>query len=225
MMERLENLQKYLKASSFKDQILVDKIKSGELALTISVEALPEIMTFLRDDSECLFKVLVDICGVDYPDREKRFDVVYNLLSLSHNMRLRLKVNVDEEEFVPTVTEVFATATWFEREIWDLYGIPFEGNKDLRRLLTDYGFKGHPLRKDFPLTGYVELRYDEARKKVVYEPVQLTQDFRKFDFLSPWEGMTDVMLPGDEKAVKQKFGTEFLEDDEPSVAFKKEANE
>ena len=204
---------------------MVDKIKSGELALTISVEALPEIMTFLRDDSECLFKVLVDICGVDYPDREKRFDVVYNLLSLSHNMRLRLKVNVDEEEFVPTVTEVFATATWFEREIWDLYGIPFEGNKDLRRLLTDYGFKGHPLRKDFPLTGYVELRYDEARKKVVYEPVQLTQDFRKFDFLSPWEGMTDVMLPGDEKAVKQKFGTEFLEDDEPSVAFKKEANE
>ena len=205
--------------------IVADSISKGELCVTVEKDDLADFMTFLRDDSECLFKVLVDICGADYPDREERFDVVYNLLSLAHNMRLRIKVSVDEDVFVPTVTEVFATSMWFEREIWDMYGIPFEGNSDLRRLLTDYGFKGHPLRKDFPLTGYVELRYDEARKKVVYEPVTLTQDFRKFDFLSPWEGMTDVMLPGDEKAVKQKFGTEFLEDGEPSEAYKKEASE
>jgi NADH-quinone oxidoreductase subunit C len=143
--------------------------------------------------------MLVSLCAVDYPDRPERFEVVYNLLSLEQNNRVRVKISAAENEFVPTVTKVFSTAGWFEREAWDLYGIFFEGHTDLRRILTDYGFEGHPLRKDFPLTGFVELRYDEEQRRVVYEPVQLTQDFRTFDYLSPWEGMTDVMLPGDEK--------------------------
>jgi len=147
----------------------------------------------------CQFKLLVDICGVDYPDRDERFEVVYNLLSLSHNSRVRVKVEVAEDVPVPSVTGVFSCANWWEREAWDLYGIPFSDHPDLRRILTDYGFEGHPLRKDFPLTGYVEVRYDDARKRVVYEPVKLTQEFRTFDFLSPWEG-TSTLLPGDEKA-------------------------
>lgn len=200
----------YLKKSALKKAILDQEWHHDELCLIVDSEHLIPFMTLLRDDVKCAFKVLVDICGADYPDREKRFEVVYNLLSLVHNVRIRIKVLAAEDKLVPSVTSVFSTATWFEREIWDLYGIPFSGNSDLRRLLTDYGFSGHPLRKDFPLTGYVELRYDEEQKRVVYEPVSLMQDFRKFDFVSPWEGMTDVMLPGDEKAVKQKFGTEFL---------------
>ena len=157
-------------------------------------------MTFLRDDSNCQFKQLIDLCGADYPSREERFEVVYNLLSLKHNLRIRVKVTTDEDTPVPSLAEVFSAAPWFEREAWDLYGIFFSDHPDLRRILTDYGFEGHPLRKDFPLTGYVELRYDDEQKRVVYEPVKLTQDFRSFDFLSPWEGMTNVMLPGDEKA-------------------------
>jgi NADH-quinone oxidoreductase subunit C len=156
-------------------------------------------MTFLRDDEACLFKVLVDVCGVDYPDRPERFEVVYNLLSLRHNTRIRVKVATDEATPVPSVTGVFSAANWFEREAWDLYGIFFSDHPDLRRILTDYGFEGHPLRKDFPLTGYVEVRYDPEQRRVVYEPVKLTQDFRTFDFMSPWEGMTP-QLPGDEKA-------------------------
>jgi NADH-quinone oxidoreductase subunit C len=147
--------------------------------------------------------VLVDICGADYPDREKRFDVVYNLLSLRHNTRIRLKVETDEDTPVPSCTGVYSAAGWFEREAWDLYGIYFSDHPDLRRILTDYGFEGHPLRKDFPLTGYVELRYDPDQRRVVYEPVKLKQEFRSFDFLSPWEGMSHV-LPGDEKAKEDK---------------------
>jgi NADH-quinone oxidoreductase subunit C len=175
--------------------------KLGELMLTCAPGALIKVMKFLRNDSNCRFEMLVDICGVDYPDREKRFDAVYNLLSLKHNYRIRVKVPVNEDEAVPSVVALYPTAGWFEREAYDMFGIFFEGNPDLRRILTDYGFEGHPFRKDFPLTGYVELRYDEAQKRVIYEPVKLVQEFRTFDFESPWEGMLQPRrLPGDEKA-------------------------
>ncbi len=172
----------------------------GELVVRARRGAIVRVLTFLRDDANCQFSQLMDLCGADYPEREERFDVVYNLLSLKHNQRIRVKVTTDEDTPVPSVAGVFPTATWFEREAWDLFGIFFSDNPDLRRILTDYGFDGHPLRKEFPLTGYTELRYDEEQKRVVYEPVQLQQDFRVFDFLSPWEGMTTVHLPGDEKA-------------------------
>jgi NADH-quinone oxidoreductase subunit C len=148
----------------------------------------------------------MDITAVDYPARPERFEIVYNLLSMTHNHRVRVKISASEETLVPTATEIFSSAGWFEREVWDMYGVMFDGHPDLRRILTDYGFEGHPQRKDFPLTGYVELRYDEELKRVVYEPVKLTQDFRNFDYLSPWEGMTNVHLPGDEKAVQPKHG-------------------
>lgn len=175
----------------------VDMLKD-ELVLRIHVASVPRVLSYLRDDSQCLFKQLMDLCGVDFPEREKRFEIVYNLLSLKHNQRIRVKVSVREDEPVPSVVGIFPCASWYEREAWDMYGVPFAENPDLRRLLTDYGFDGHPLRKDFPLTGFVEVRYDDEQKRVVYEPVKLTQDFRSFDFLSPWEGM----LPGDEKATK-----------------------
>jgi NADH-quinone oxidoreductase subunit C len=175
----------------------------GELILTVDRAAIVPVLTFLRDDPRCRFGMLVDLCGVDYPDRPERFDVVYNLLSLHHNQRIRVKVSTDEDTPVPSVTPVFSSAGWYEREAWDLFGIFFSDHPDLRRLLTDYGFEGHPLRKDFPLTGYVEVRYDETQKRVVYEPVKLQQDFRTFDFLSPWEGMNHL-LPGDEKAISDK---------------------
>ena len=174
-------------------------IHYGELCVQAPRDAVLAVLTFLRDDPQCRFSVLCDICGVDYPDRSMRFDVVYNLLSMAHNHRIRVKVETDEEEPVPSCVGVFSAAGWWEREAWDLYGIYFSDHPDLRRILTDYGFDGHPLRKDFPLTGYVELRYDEDQKRVVYEPVKLKQEFRSFDFLSPWEGM-DSILPGDEKA-------------------------
>ena len=177
-------------------------LPQGELTVTVARDRLIEAMTFLRDDARCAFKVLVDVCGADYPEREQRFDVVYHLLSLERNQRIRVKVLTDEETPVPSVVGIYNSANWFEREAWDLYGILFSDHPDLRRILTDYGFEGHPLRKDFPLTGYVEVRYDDEKKRVVYEPVKLTQDFRYFDFLSPWEGMTrePPVLPGDEKA-------------------------
>jgi NADH-quinone oxidoreductase subunit C len=162
-------------------------------------DAVTRVLAFLRDDPKCLFEVLVDICGVDYPARPERFDVVYNLLSVKTNLRVRVKTTASEETPVPSATGLFSAAGWFERETWDLYGIYFADHPDLRRLLTDYGFEGHPLRKDFPLTGYVEVRYDEEQKRVVYEPVKLKQEFRSFDFISPWEGMSHI-LPGDEKA-------------------------
>lgn len=174
----------------------------GELMVEVRAEHVVRVLTFLRDDALCQFKILLDICGVDYPERGERFDVVYNLLSLSLNQRIRVKVRVDEDGVVPSATGVFNAANWFEREAWDMYGILFSDHPDLRRLLTDYGFEGHPLRKDFPLTGYVEMRYDDEQKRVVYEPVQLTQEFRSFDFLSPWEG-AEYILPGDEKAEDQ----------------------
>lgn len=179
------------------------EIDRGELIATVEPAAIVRVMTFLRDDVNCKFTQLMDVCGVDYPGRELRFDVVYNLLSMSHNRRIRVKVQTDAETAVPTVTGVFASAGWWERETWDMYGVYFHDHPDLRRILTDYGFEGHPLRKDFPLTGYVELRYDEEQKRVVYEPVKLTQDFRNFDFLSPWEGIQG-QLPGDEKAGPQR---------------------
>ena len=171
----------------------------GELSLTVHRDNIVEVLKLLRDDVNTQFKLVMDICGVDYPESEERFCVVYNLLSLPHNLRLRIKVWTSEAVPVPSVTSVYSAANWWEREAWDLYGIYFTNHPDFRRILTDYGFEGHPLRKDFPLTGYVELRYDDEQKRVVYEPVKLTQDFRSFDFLSPWEGMPPV-LPGDEKA-------------------------
>ena len=181
------------------DYIQSSEIVHGELSLSIRVAALERMIKFLRDDSTCRFEMLIDICGVDYPEREPRFDVVYHLLSISNNLRIRLKVGVEEDGTVPSVAVLYSTAGWFEREVWDLFGIYFSDHPDLRRLLTDYGFEGHPLRKDFPLTGYVELRYDDEQKRVVYEPVKLTQEFRSFDFMSPWEG-AEYILPGDEKA-------------------------
>jgi NADH-quinone oxidoreductase subunit C len=154
---------------------------------------------FLRDDANCRFVSFIDVSGADYPAREDRFDVVYHLLSPTKNLRIRVKVRTDEDTPVPSVTSVFPGANWYEREVYDLYGVLFSGHPELRRILTDYGFEGHPLRKDFPLTGFVEVRYDDEIKRVVYEPVELKQEFRNFDFLSPWEG-TDYVLPGDEKA-------------------------
>jgi NADH-quinone oxidoreductase subunit C len=181
-------------------EVLVEKaIAHGELTITVAGAALARVLTYLRDEPALMFKELVDLCGVDYPERERRFDVVYHLLSMHHNARIRVKVETDENTPVPSVVGVFPTANWFEREAWDMYGILFSDHPDLRRLLTDYGFEGHPLRKDFPLTGYVEMRYDEEQKRVVYEPVKLRQDFRSWDFLSPWEGGGGY-LPGDEKA-------------------------
>lgn len=174
-------------------------VEGGELIVECQPEAIVRLLTFLRDDVNCQFKQLMDVCGVDYPERSPRFEVVYNLLSLSHNRRVRVKVMTDDETPVPSVTHVFGSANWWERETWDMYGILFKDHPDLRRILSDYGFDGHPLRKDFPLTGYVEVRYDDEQKRIVYEPVKLPQDFRNFDFLSPWEGI-QAQLPGDEKA-------------------------
>ena len=171
----------------------------GQATLNVKADGLVALLTWLRDDSNGMFKVLVDVTAVDYPEREERFDVVYNLLSLRHNLRIRVKVQAGESVSLPSVTGIYSSASWLEREVWDMYGIYFSGHPDLRRILTDYGFEGHPQRKDFPLTGHVELRYDEEQKRVVYEPVKLTQAFRNFDYLSPWEGSFDV-LPGDEKA-------------------------
>ncbi|WP_292548032.1 NADH-quinone oxidoreductase subunit C [Mesorhizobium sp.] len=171
----------------------------GELTISVEPQHLLEVVSFLRDDPKCQFISIIDVCGADYPSRAKRFDVVYHLLSPKQNVRIRIKVQADEETVVPSITGVFPGADWFERETYDLYGVLFSGHPDLRRILTDYGFEGHPLRKDFPLTGFVEVRYDDEAKRVIYEPVELKQEFRNFDFLSPWEG-TDYVLPGDEKA-------------------------
>ena len=186
-------------ASSLADDINGLSLESGELVVGVRLEAIDQVLKVLRDDINCQFKLLMDICGVDYPEREQRFEIVYNLLSLTHNLRIRIKVTCGEEASVPTASSVFSSANWWEREVWDLFGVMFSGHPDLRRILTDYGFEGHPLRKDFPLTGFVEMRYDDEKKRVVYEPVKLTQEFRTFDFLSPWEGV-QAQLPGDEKA-------------------------
>ena len=186
-------------ATALPNEVTATGVAKGELAVSVRSDAIVKVLTFLRDDVHCQFKVLMDVCGVDYPDREERFDVVYNLLSMTHNQRVRVKVRTADKKPVPSVVSVFKSANWWEREAWDLFGIYFSGHPDLRRILTDYGFEGHPLRKDFPLSGYVEIRYDDEQKRVVYEPVKMTQDFRSFDFVSPWEAM-DAPLPGDEKA-------------------------
>lgn len=173
------------------------RLERDEVVAQVQRDALPQVMRTLRDDPRFAFEQVMDICGVDWPERPERFDVVYNLLSVSVNQRARVIVTTDENTPVPSVHTIWPTATWWERETWDLFGVSFSDQPDMRRILTDYGFEGHPMRKDFPLTGYVEVRYDEDRKAVVYEPVKLTQDWRTFDFMSPWEGMTT--LPGDEK--------------------------
>jgi NADH-quinone oxidoreductase subunit C len=204
-MADLEQLLAEVKRA-LSDSVMDARIARGELWILIPRTRIADVLLVLRDDPALAFNQLMDICGVDYPERPERFEVVYNLLSLCHNWRLRVKVQTDETSLVPSVVSVYNAAGWYERECWDLYGVAFSGNPDLRRILTDYGFEGHPLRKDFPLSGYVEVRYDGEQKRVVYEPVKLTQDFRSFDFLSPWEGMTDVnrrMLPGDEKATSK----------------------
>jgi len=198
MTKTLQELGDHL-AASLPSDVLKHEIAHGELMVSVKRDSLARTLEFLRDDPDCLFAQLVDICGVDYPERAERFEIVYNLLSLKNNRRIRVKVAAAEDTPVPSATSVFSAAGWYERETWDLYGVYFADHPDLRRILTDYGFEGHPMRKDFPLTGYVEVRYDEEQKRVIYEPVKLKQEFRSFDFLSPWEGMNQI-LPGDEKA-------------------------
>jgi NADH-quinone oxidoreductase subunit C len=198
MDDALTELGAYL-ADRLAPAPLSQQVTLGELTIEVEREAILPTLEFLRDDPQCRFGCLIDICGADYPERERRFDVVYHLLSPWQNRRIRVRVKTDAQTPVPSAVSVFPNANWYERETYDLYGVLFSGHPDLRRLLTDYGFEGHPLRKDFPLTGFVELRYDNELKRVVYEPVKLMQEYRSFDFLSPWEGM-DTAIPGDEKA-------------------------
>ena len=179
------------------------QIVVGELTLLAERDHIVNLLRFLRDDQQCNFETLIDICGVDYPERSDRFEVVYHLLSMRMNQRIRVRIRTDEETPVASATVLWPAANWFEREAFDMYGIQFSDHPDLRRILTDYGFEGYPLRKDFPLTGHYEVRYDDLEKRVIYEPVQLTQEYRNFDFLSPWEGMT-AEIPGDEKAVSEE---------------------
>ena len=198
MSQTLEQLESHCKAA-LGDTVRTSRITHGELTLDVSRDKIVDVLKFLRDDKSCLFEVLIDICGVDWPARSNRFDLVYHLLSPRLNQRIRIKLMTDETTPVPSAVGIYSASNWFEREAYDMYGILFSGHPDLRRILTDYGFQGFPLRKDFPLSGYVEVRYDDEQKRVVYEPVRLTQEFRDFDFESPWEG-TGRLLPGDEKA-------------------------
>jgi len=200
MGEGLQQLSDKLR-EAFPNAISAATIAQGELTLDVVRDDIVTVLTHLRDAPDCQFQTLIDLCGVDYPDRIERFDVVYHLLSMRKNMRIRLKITTDEKIPVQTISKLWPCADWFEREAFDMYGILFDGHPDLRRLLTDYGFQGYPLRKEFPLTGFVEVRYDDAQQRVIYEPVTLTQEFRNFDFVSPWEGMLQP-LPGDEKAGK-----------------------
>ena len=198
MADSLKDIGDYA-AAQLPGAVQSKTIAHNELTLHVKREEIVAVMKFLRDDPRCLFEILIDICGVDWPARTNRFDVVYHLLSPRLNQRIRVKLETDETTPIASVVDIFSAANWFEREAYDMFGILFSGHPDLRRLLTDYGFQGFPMRKDFPLTGYVEVRYDDERKRVVYEPVELTQEFRSFDFESPWEG-PDYVLPGDEKA-------------------------
>jgi NADH-quinone oxidoreductase subunit C len=198
MSAELQALSDHI-ASSLGEAVEDRAIAFDELTIVARREDIVRVATFLRDDPQCRFVCFIDICGADYPARDRRFDVVYHFLAPHHNRRIRVKVQTDEFTPVPSLNSVFAAANWYERETYDMYGVLFTGHPDLRRILTDYGFEGHPLRKDFPMTGYVEVRYDDGQGRVVYEPVKLSQEFRNFDFLSPWEG-TDYVLPGDEKA-------------------------
>lgn len=202
VLELLSDLKAHIEAS-LPDGVRKSAIANDELTLWASRDQIVDVIRFLRDDSQCLFETMIDLCGVDYPERSRRFEVVYHLLSMRMNQRVRVKIQADEETPVPSIIKVFPCADWFEREAFDMYGIQFSGHPDLRRILTDYGFEGYPLRKDFPLTGHYEVRYDDLEKRVVYEPVELVQEYRNFDFLSPWEGMTAV-IPGDEKASEEK---------------------
>ncbi len=198
MDQALKELGKYVQ-DTLGDAVTGTTMRLGELSVEINRDDVLKVIKFLRDDVNCQFLTLLDVCGVDYPEDDERFEIVYHMLSMTHNNRIRIKLRTDEDTPVASVTSLFSSANWWEREIWDLFGVAFIDHPDLRRILTDYGFEGHPLRKDFPLTGYVEVRYDDAQKRIVYEPVKLTQEFRSFDFLSPWEGV-QRMLPGDEKA-------------------------
>jgi NADH-quinone oxidoreductase subunit C len=200
MSEALNELGAHLELKRT-DCVLSWEVAFDELTVTVALSNLVGFVDFLRTDGSCRFSSLVDITAVDYPGRAKRFDVVYHFLSMYQNQRIRLRVQVREEDMVPSIVSIHPSANWFEREVFDMFGILFSGHRDLRRLLTDYGFRGHPLRKDFPTTGYTEVRYDEVQKRVVYEPVSLVQEYRQFDFMSPWEGAQYVM-PGDEKAAK-----------------------
>ena len=197
MAEETDRLYAHL--SSHIEEANSLQIADDEIVISSATTSLLRLIQFLKEDQNCKFNILIDICGVDYPEKDKRFEIVYHFLSLSVNRRIRVKLMTDEGAKVPSIVDLFPSAGWYEREVYDLFGVIFSGNTDLRRLLTDYGFKGHPLRKDFPLTGYVEVRYDEEQKRVIYEPVKLTQEFRNFDFVSPWEGMNRI-LPGDERA-------------------------
>lgn len=185
------------------DCVLTYHLALGELTVEVAPSMLVGLVEFLKTDSTCMFSTLVDITAVDHPEREARFDVVYHFLSMYRNQRIRLKCAVREEDMMPSIISVHPSANWFEREVFDMFGVLFSGHPDLRRILTDYGFRGHPMRKDFPTTGYTEVRYDETLKRVVYEPVSLVQEYRQFDFMSPWEG-ADYILPGDEKSEKAK---------------------
>jgi len=205
MDETLEKLGSDV-AGALAGSVVGFAVTHGELTVAASAGDIVKVVTFLRDDERCQFWNFIDITAIDWPAREKRFDVVYHFLSPKLNRRIRVKIEVGEDVPVPSITGVFIGADWFEREAYDLYGVVFVGHPDMRRLLTDYGFEGHPLRKDFPLTGFVEVRYDDELKRVVYEPVRLNQEFRTFDFLSPWEG-PDYVLPGDEKAKESKPGS------------------
>lgn len=199
MDSALRELGEYL-AETLDDAALGDwDVAYGELTIIVDRAHIPETLKFLKNDARCLFDCFIDIAGADYPGRDRRFDVVYHLLSPRQNLRIRVKTSTDETTPVPSVTDIYPAANWYEREVFDLYGVLFSDHPDLRRILTDYGFQGHPLRKDFPLTGFVEVRYDEDQKRVVYQPVKLTQEFRNFDAISPWEGV-EYTLPGDEKA-------------------------
>ena len=197
MSEELRELGALIEAKR-PDCVLGWDVSFGELSVDVAPANIAELVDFLKTDNACKFSTLVDLTAVDYPERPKRFEIVYHFLSMFQNHRIRLKMAIREDEIVPSITEVHPSANWFEREVFDMFGILFSGHPDLRRILTDYGFRGYPLRKDFPTTGYVELRYDEAQKRVVYEPVKLVQEYRQFDFMSPWEG-ANYILPGDEK--------------------------
>ena len=204
MQDKLSALGQTI-ADALAGSVIGHTVATGELTVTVKAQDIVKVMRFVRDDPRCQFVCFIDATAVDWPAREKRFDVVYHLLSPKLNARIRVKLETDEATPVPSIIEVFPGADWFERELYDLYGVLITGHPDMRRLLTDYGFEGHPLRKDFPLTGFVEVRWDDSVKRVVYEPVRLNQEFRNFDFLSPWEG-TDYPLPGDEKAQDGKAG-------------------
>ncbi|MGR3503773.1 NADH-quinone oxidoreductase subunit C [Pseudaestuariivita sp.] len=197
MSDALKELGAYIEAKR-PDCVVKWEVARGELTMQIAPANIVGFVEFLKSDRTCQFSTLVDITGVDYPERDKRFDIVYHFLSMYQNTRIRLRCKVREETVVPSIIDVHPSANWFEREVFDMFGVLFSGHPDLRRLLTDYGFRGYPLRKDFPTTGYTEVRYDEVQKRVVYEPVKLVQEYRQFDFMSPWEG-AEYVLPGDEK--------------------------